>query len=155
MGGLVNSGQVSAALTDTLRDAYAPTEELPPVRSSSCCSGQAVDRVEELRKESTAQSGSTLAACLIKSGALSWDQRRRQPNLSLEGRRADSAEPRPRFSHDLTLMALQGELELAEADRDPRRESLTSYIGRGFPRKVDWNPEPGPVGPGRSGPAGQ
>ena len=145
MGGLVNSGQVSAALTDTLRDAYAPTEELPPVRQLQLLLRQAVDRVEELRKESTAQSGSTLAACLIKSGALSWisvgDSRIylwRGGGLIQLSRDHD-------FSHDLTLMALQGELELAEADRDPRRESLTSYIGRGFPRKVDWNPEPVPL----------
>lgn len=33
-------------------------------------------------------------------------------------------------------------LTLQEADQDPRRENLTSFIGRGFPRKVEWNPEP-------------
>ena len=52
------------------------------------------------------------------------------------------------FHHDLTLLALQGDLELEEADRDPRRESLTSYIGRGFPRSVEWNPEPIQLLPG-------
>ena len=46
------------------------------------------------------------------------------------------------FSHDLTLLALQGDVSLQETDQDPRRENLTSFIGRGFPRKVEWNPEP-------------
>lgn len=33
-------------------------------------------------------------------------------------------------------------MTLREADQDPRRENLTSFIGGGFPRKVEWNPEP-------------
>ena len=148
MGGLVNSGQVSGALIQCLTESYAPGGETPPARQLQLLLGQAVAAVEDLLRDSTAQSGSTLVVCLIRSGGLSWlsvgDSRIylwRSGGLVQLNQDHD-------FHHDLTLLALQGDLTLEEADRDPRRENLTSFIGRGFPRKVDWNPEPVELLPG-------
>ena len=52
------------------------------------------------------------------------------------------------FFHDLTLLALQGDLTFEEADADPRCENLTSYIGWGFPRSIEWNEDPVSLLPG-------
>lgn len=145
MGGLVNSGQVSLALIDTLAAAYAPGGDTPPARQLQLLFQQALRQVEDCLADSTAHSGSTLAACLIRDGGLSWlsvgDSRIylwRGGGLIQLNRDHD-------FHHDLTMLALQGEMDWSAADSDPRRENLTSYIGRGFPRKVEWNPEPVPL----------
>ena len=118
MGGLVDSGQVSRSLVDALGKGFTPSDEATPARRLQLLFRQALEQVEDLQKGQTAQSGSTLVMGLI------------QLNRDHD------------FSHDLTLLALQGDMTLQEADQDPRRENLTSFIGRGFPRKVEWNPEP-------------
>ena len=142
MGGLVDSGQVSRSLIDSLGGSFAPRDETPPARQLQLLFRQALERVENLRKGQTAQSGSTLVMGLIEGDGLSWlsvgDSRIylwRSGGLIQLNRDHD-------FSHDLTLLALQGDMSLQETDQDPRRENLTSFIGRGFPRKVEWNPEP-------------
>ena len=145
MGGLVDSGQVSRALTDALGGSFAPGGTDAPARQLQLLLQQALDQVEDLQKGRTAQSGSTLVMCLIREGALSWlsvgDSRIylwRGGGLIQLNRDHD-------FHHDLTLLAMQKDMTFAEADQDPRRENLTSYIGGGFPRKVEWNPEPIPL----------
>ena len=142
MGGLVDSGQVSRSLIDALGGSFAPSDETSPARQLQLLFRQALERVENLRKGQTAQSGSTLVMGLIEGDGLSWlsvgDSRIylwRSGGLIQLNRDHD-------FSHDLTLLALQGDMSLQETDQDPRRENLTSFIGRGFPRKVEWNPEP-------------
>ena len=148
MGGLVDSGQISRALTHMLSGSFAPGGEIPPARQLQLLLRQALGQVETLRRGQTAQSGSTLVMGLIRGDDLSWmsvgDSRIylwRGGGLIQLNRDHD-------FSHDLILMALQGDMTLSEADQDPRRENLTSFIGRGFPRKVEWNPEPVTLLPG-------
>lgn len=142
MGGLVDSGQVSRSLIDALGGSFAPDNETPPARQLQLLFRQALEQMENLWKGQTARSGSTLVMGLIQRDGLSWlsvgDSRIylwRSGGLIQLNRDHD-------FSHDLTLFALQGDMTLQEADQDPRRENLTSFIGRGFPRKVEWNPEP-------------
>ena len=142
MGGLVDSGQVSRSLVDALGKGFTPSDEATPARRLQLLFRQALEQVEDLQKGQTAQSGSTLVMGLIQGDGLSWlsvgDSRIylwRSGGLIQLNRDHD-------FSHDLTLLALQGDMTLQEADQDPRRENLTSFIGRGFPRKVEWNPEP-------------
>lgn len=142
MGGLVDSGQVSRCLVDVLGKSFVPSNETSPARQLQLLFKQSLEHVENLRKGQTAQSGSTLVMGLIQGDGLSWlsvgDSRIylwRSGGLVQLNRDHD-------FSHDLTLLALQGDMTLQEADQDPRRENLTSFIGRGFPRKVEWNPEP-------------
>ena len=148
MGGLVDSGQVSRSLIDALRGNFATSDEMSPARRLQILFRQVLEQVENLRKGQTAQSGSTLVVGLIQGDGLSWlsvgDSRIylwRSGGLIQLNRDHD-------FSHDLTLLALQGDMTLQEADQDPRRENLTSFIGRGFPRKVEWNPEPVSLCPG-------
>ena len=134
MGGLVNSGAVSQALTETLAEEFTPDPRFPPARQLRIAFQQAVGKVDALLRDHPSRSGSTLVACLVQNGALSWlsvgDSRIylwRDGGLIQLNREHN-------FFHDLTLLALQGDLTFEEADADPRRENLTSYIGRGFPR---------------------
>lgn len=142
MGGLVDSGQVSRALTNALCGGFVSGGTDAPARQLQLLFQQALEQVDTLQKGRTAQSGSTLVMCLIRDGALSWlsvgDSRIylwRSGGLIQLNRDHD-------FHHDLTLLAMQNDMTFSEADQDPRRENLTSYIGGGFPRKVEWNPEP-------------
>lgn len=142
MGGLVNSGQVSSALIEGMMEAYAPDSGTAPARQLQMLFIQALGRVEKLMQDSTVQSGSTLVACLVKDNGLSWLNVGDSHIYLWRGGGLVQLNQDHDFHHDLTLLAMQGDMDLSEADSDPRREGLTSYIGKGFPRKVDWNPEP-------------
>ena len=148
MGGLVNSGAVSQALTETLAEEFTPDPRFPPARQLQIAFQQAVGKVDALLRDHPSRSGSTLVACLVQNGALSWlsvgDSRIylwRDGGLIQLNREHN-------FFHDLTLLALQGDLTFEEADADPRRENLTSYIGWGFPRSIEWNEDPVSLLPG-------
>ena len=148
MGGLVNSGAVSQALTETLAEEFTPDPRFPPARQLQIAFQQAVGKVDALLRDHSSRSGSTLVACLVQNGALSWlsvgDSRIylwRNGGLIQLNREHN-------FSRDLTLLALQGDLTLEEVGTDPRRENLTSYIGRGFPGAIEWNEEPVSLLPG-------
>ena len=148
MGGLVNSGAVSQALTETLAEEFTPDPRFPPARQLQIAFQQAVGKVDALLRDHSSRSGSTLVACLVQNGALSWlsvgDSRIylwRDGGLIQLNREHN-------FFHDLTLLALQGDLTFEEADADPRRENLTSYIGWGFPRSIEWNEDPVSLLPG-------
>lgn len=142
MGGLVNSGQVSSALIEGMMEAYAPDSGTAPARQLQLLFMRALDRVEKLMQNSNIQSGSTLIACLVKDNCLSWLNVGDSHIYLWRGGSLVQLNQDHDFHHDLTLLAMQGDMELSEADSDPRRENLTSYIGKGFPRKIDWNPEP-------------
>lgn len=142
MGGLVNSGQVSSALIEGMMEAYAPDSGTAPARQLQMLFIQALGRVEKLMQDSTVQSGSTLVACLVKDNGLSWLNVGDSHIYLWRGGGLVQLNQDHDFRHDLTMLAMQGDMELSEADSDPRRENLTSYIGKGFPRKVDWNQEP-------------
>ena len=86
--------------------------------------------------------------CLIRSDSLSWLSVGDSRIYLWRGGGLVQLNQGHDFRRNLTLPAFQGDLRLEEADRDPRRENLTSFIGRGFPRKVDWNPEPVKLLPG-------
>lgn len=142
MGGLVDSGQVSREILSAMLEAYNPGEDTPPDRKLKQLLMKANERVGKLLANSGRRSGSTLAACVIRAGNLFWltvgDSRiylERGGGLILLNQDHD-------FGQDLDLLAMQGELSLEEAETDPRREGLTSYIGSGFPRKVSCNGEP-------------
>lgn len=148
MGGLVNSGAVSQALTETLAEEFTPDPRFPPARQLQIAFQQAVGKVDALLRDHSSRSGSTLVACLVQNGALSWlsvgDSRIylwRDGGLIQLNREHN-------FFHDLTLLALQGDLTFEEADADPRCENLTSYIGWGFPRSIEWNEDPVSLLPG-------
>lgn len=148
MGGLVNSGEISQMLADALTDGFAPDPQISPVRQLQLTIQQAIGKVDSALQGCPSRGGSTLVACLVQNGGLAWlsigDSRiylwRNGGLIQLNREHT--------FSHDLTLLALQGDLTLEEAVTDPRRENLTSYIGRGFPGMIEWNEEPISLLPG-------
>ena len=148
MGGLVNSEEVSQTLAEALTDGFAPDPQHSPVQRLQRTVQRAIERVDALLQGQPSRGGSTLVACLIQNGELAWlsigDSRIylwRNGGLIQLNREHN-------FFHDLTLLALQGDLTMEEAGTDPRRENLTSYVGRGFPGAIEWNEEPVSLLPG-------
>lgn len=142
MGGLVNSGELSAGIVSAIMDAYAPGGELPGARHLNLLLKRAIEAAAELTSGQTYQSGSTLVACLVQNNGLSWtsvgDSR---IYLWREGALIQLTRDHD-FAHDLTVMAIMGQMSFEDADANTRRGSLTSFIGRDFPRHIDYNPEP-------------
>ncbi|MBQ8835343.1 MAG: serine/threonine-protein phosphatase [Oscillospiraceae bacterium] len=142
MGGLVNSGQISTGIVSAVMDAYAPGGELPAATHLQLLLKRAIGEAAALTAGLNYQSGSTLVAGLVQNNGLSWisvgDSRIylwRAGGLIQLNRDHD-------FAHDLMVMAIMDQITFEEADSNPRKGSLTSYIGRDFPRYVDFNPEP-------------
>jgi len=142
MGGLVNSGELSHAVVSAVNDAYAPGALTSEKEQLLVLLKRAIDKAAELTAQQNYQSGTTFVACILRHGKLSWvsvgDSRLylwRNGGLIQMNRDHD-------FAHDLQTMTLSGQITWQEAENNPRRESLTSYIGRNFPRYVDFNAEP-------------
>lgn len=142
MGGLVNSDQVSRRIVDAMLDAYAPDGEIPARHQLLLLLKRAIEEAAAVTADSRYDSGSTLAACIAGPSGLSWisvgDSRVclwRKGSLIQLSRDHD-------FAHELAVMALSGSYTLEEADVNPRRDALTSYIGKDFPKYVDFNPQP-------------
>ena len=142
MGGLVNSGELSAGIVDAMMDAYAPGGDLHPAMHLQLLLKRVIETAAELTSGQTYQSGSTLVSCLVQNKVLSWisvgDSRIylwRGGSLLQLSRDHD-------FAHDLTVMAIMGQMDFEDAQANPRKGSLTSFIGRDFPRHIDFNPEP-------------
>ena len=142
MGGLVNSGQVSTGIVSAIMDAYAPGGPLPAAHHLQLLLKRGIEAAAALTAEQTYQSGSTLVAGLVQNKGLSWiavgDSRIylwRNGGLIQLNRDHD-------FAHDLTVMAMMEQVTFEDAQSNPRKGSLTSYIGKDFPRHIDFNPEP-------------
>lgn len=142
MGGLVNSGQISSAVTKVMSEAYTPDPAQSGRDQLLSLTGKAIAEAESLTKDLTYQSGTTLIACILRKGGLSWmsigDSRLclyRGGSLIQLNRDHD-------FAHDLLLMTLRGQITMEQALHNPRREALTSHIGSEFPRYFDFNQEP-------------
>ena len=142
MGGLVNSAQVSQTVVGTMLDAYAPGVGMPAWQQLLLLLKLAVSKTAAMAEGRNYQSGTTVVACLLEDGGLSWvscgDSRLyllRNGGLIQLTRDHD-------FAHDLTLLALRGEMPLEEPLTNARREALTSFVGMDCPRHMDYNPEP-------------
>ena len=72
MGGLVTAERFSQALTETLAEEFTPDPRFPPARQLQIAFQQAVGKVDALLRDHSSRSGSTLVACLVQNGALSW-----------------------------------------------------------------------------------
>ncbi len=102
----------------------------------------ALDEVTTLTADSNYDSGSTLVCCKVDVSGLSWlsvgDSRiylwRSGGLIQLSGDHD--------FAHDLDTMTVIGQLSIDEASQNPRRGSITSFIGAEFPRHISFNSEP-------------
>lgn len=142
MGGLVNSDQVSSSLVETMLDVYAPGGEEDPQRTLRALLQQAVFSIKSLLEASTYQSGSTLISCLIRNSRLSFlsagDSRVylwRNGGLIQLNRDHD-------FAYELNMMILREEITEESAESNPRKGALTSFVGKEYPQKLDYNTEP-------------
>ena len=148
MGGLVNSGEVSQMLADALTDGFAPDPQISPVQQLQLTVQRAIEKVDALLQDRPSRSGSTLVVCLVQNGAL-LAEHRGQPHLPLAERRTDPAQSRAQFFPRPDPSGPPGGFDTGRGwGADTRRENLTSYIGRGFPRSVEWNEEPVSLLPG-------
>lgn len=142
MGGLVNSGQISSAVVEAVSDAYIPGSDAPASTQLLTLARSAIQRSAALTKDLTYKSGTTMIACILQNGGLSWmsigDSRLclwRNGGLIQLNRDHN-------FAHDLLVLTIGGQMTPEQAFANPRREALTSCISQEFPRYFDFNLEP-------------
>lgn len=100
---------------------------------------KAIDDVSEMMKESRYDSGSTLVGAIIKNQKLSWisvgDSRIylwRSGGIIQLNRDHD-------FRRDLSSVILSSHVTFEDVEKNPQKDSLTSFIGVNFPRLIDYN----------------
>lgn len=142
MGGLVNSGAISQTVADTLLEAYAPNETMPQSQQLLLLLRQALLAVQSSLAATAYESGTTLVFCIASTKGLSWvsvgDSRIclwRNGGLIQLNRDHD-------FARDLAIMTLNDSYTFEEIAANPRRDALTSYIGKDTPKYVDYNAQP-------------
>lgn len=142
MGGLVNSGQVSQLVVDSILGAYAPDDRLPVHYQLLRLLKRALSDVQKATEDKTYDSGSTLVCCHVSDNALTWlsvgDSRIclwRKGGLIQLNRDHD-------FARDLAIMTMNEGYTPEDALSNPRQDALTSYIGRDTPRHMDFNSQP-------------
>lgn len=142
MGGLVNSDQVSNCIVNTMTNAYSDDFDKPARYQLLSLLRVALDEVAKLTADSNYDSGSTLVCCKVGESGLSWlsvgDSR---IYLWRSGGLIQLSSDHD-FAHDLDVMTVMGQLSAEEASQNPRRGSITSFIGSDFPRHISFNSEP-------------
>lgn len=142
MGGLVNSGQVSSIVVSAMTDAFAPGGGIAAKEQLFALLKRAISEAAALTEDRNYQSGSTVTACILQHGALNWVSVGDSRVYLWRGGALIQLNRDHDLARDLTVMALADQMTLEAVQSNPRRESLTSYIGRDFPRYIDFNQEP-------------
>lgn len=144
MGGLANGGEISAIVTMSMMESFDRNPPgIPGDRELLEMLGRANDNVNNLlNSRRSEKSGSTVVAVLVRDSGLYW-LTVGDSHLYLYRDGALMQMNRDHvYSVDLDEMAARGEISVGEAQNDPQRKALTSYIGMGKIAKIDRNVRP-------------
>lgn len=146
MGGLNGGERASALCTYVLYDAFHNKSDATPVpaffRSTVQKADEAVRTMENENGEPLRNSGTTLVSVVIEEDNLYW--------ASVGDSRIYIIRDKEILciTKDHNLMMLlkervrRGEISQQEADSNPKKEALVSYIGMGGVRYIDMNSKP-------------
>lgn len=144
MGGLSNGGEVSAIVTSSMLKYFneRPFHSTPEIELLNMV-GNANEEVNRyLGKDGKGKSGSTVVSVILQSRQLYWvavgDSRicLIRNGALLQVNREHS------YGCDLDEKAAMGEISYSEAQNNPQRAALTSYLGMGKLEKIDRSIRP-------------
>lgn len=145
MGGLSDGDMVSQTAVSAMLDGFCNVRGEPRlvllelVRKAN----QAVNRL--LGPDKLSKSGSTLAAALIKDGAVHWLSVGDSRIALLRGGELYQLNREHIYENELLLGAVNGTETFDGALTNPRRAGLTSYLGMGRLKYIDMPAQPLPL----------
>ena len=150
MGGLANGAQISAMVTSVMLRSFeeksswgSPSDELLSMVQT------ANDRVNRyLQEGNKEQSGSTVVAAIIHQQLLYFISVGDSRICLIRNGQVFQINREHNYAADLDEKVARGEISREEAQNDPQRKALTSYIGMGTLLHIDRNLKPFPLLPG-------
>jgi|AGTN01.3.fsa_nt_gi Serine/threonine protein phosphatase len=144
MGGLSNGAEASAFVTSYMLNAFSKSPLGSDISQALLNMAAKVNEevVRYLSQSGNAQSGSTVVAVIIKDGALSFVSVGDSRIYLQRGGAPFQVNRDHNYASELDEKAARGEITYEEANEDPQRDALTSYIGMNRLEKVDRNLKP-------------
>lgn len=149
MGGLSGGEKASALCSSMVFDTFHSEERFP---SAAAFFKTVIDRADDGVRKIKADgggtlkgSGTTLAAVIIEDGQLFWASVGDSRIYVLRGREMLCVTRDHNYLMLLEERVKRGEITREQADSDPRKEALVSYIGMGGVKYVDLNTRPLPL----------
>ena len=151
MGGLKGGKEVSSRVVRTMLQGFsdtktvlAPPEELERLLCLTVNEANAyLTRTIGLQK-----GGTTLIALLYKDGGFSWISVGDSRIALFRGGKLTDLNKKHNYGAELDEMVLRNQITAQQAQANPHREELTSYIGMGALKYVDRSVRPAPSLPG-------
>lgn len=140
MGGMEEGERVSSDVASFMANrisALAETDEIPPFLEETA--ERANDMVLESNKTAGKTSGTTLISAVIRKGELYWLNVGDSRIYILRGGEIAQVSRDHNFALELHELVEAGQLTREQAESDPRREALISYIGAPVLELVDVN----------------
>lgn len=144
MGGLENGGRISAAVVESVLDHFLMyVGERDEKALLLSLTREALRTVNELLgPEGYRKSGSTLALGYIRDGQFSFISIGDSRICLLRGGALLQLNREHSYAHELSLRAVNGELSVSDALRDPKGSALVSFIGMGELEQFDMPASP-------------
>lgn len=146
MGGMENGVWASTQAIRIFIEAYAnksPTEDISVALLRSMRMANAVVYQEAMRLDLMENMGTTLVAAVVKDGELHWvNSGDSRVYLYEAGIMTCLSTDHNYFNQNLALMIAAGKLSLSEAQTNPKRDLLTSNLGRPEPIEVGYAKTP-------------
>jgi PPM family protein phosphatase len=144
MGGLSDGQRASATAVQTFLQAYRAKSPAEPIsdalRRSLLVANRAVIELQDQNPES--ESGSTFAAAVVTEEHLHWIAAGDSRIYWLKDNQLTRLTADHVYAAKLDREVAMGRLSRAEAQSDPQRGSLTSYLGQPGPTLIDGNLRP-------------
>ena len=142
MGGLEGGALISRLVTDTFLDNYKNQFNFEPASFLYHTAESAEFAVENYIKQTGINGGSTLVAVMIKDSQMNYVSVGDSHIYLLRDNILTLKNKEHSFGALLREKADRGEIDPREPDINPKRNSLTAYIGMGSFKIVDRNTQP-------------
>ena len=142
MGGLQDGKAISSITVDTFKKQFyaCPTDE--PKKFLTDCVYKSENDVDAYMYASSMKGGSTVIATLIRGGNLSFISVGDSSIFLVRNNKVILLNHYHNYAAVLSSKVRQGIISQQQAENDPMRSRITSYIGMGEVNEIDTNPQP-------------
>ncbi|MBQ9551587.1 MAG: serine/threonine-protein phosphatase [Clostridia bacterium] len=142
MGGLQDGKAISSITVDTFKKQFNACTTGETQKFLSECVYQAESAVDAYMYASSMKGGSTVVATLIRGGKLSFVSVGDSSIFLVRNNEVKLLNRYHNYASVLSSKVRQGMISQQEADNDPMRSRITSYIGMGEVNEIDANTQP-------------
>lgn len=142
MGGLQDGEKISGIVVDTFKNLFQNTHFKNPHDLLGECVIKAESEVDNYIYNNSMKGGSTVVSTIIKDGELFFASVGDSSIFLVRGNEVRRLNQHHNYAAVLQSKVRQGMITQQEANNDPMRSRITSYIGMGEVNEIDSNSTP-------------